>query len=112
MLFIVGMTRGGNTWLGKIFDAHPGVFYRHEPDSILKTRTIPHFCPDRDVDLHLSPAWQYFEAVLKVRTSKAVGTFPIMPKAYYSLLRYQLKRILVVGAKGFEKIGVLPRFFR
>jgi len=44
-LFIVGMTRGGNTWLGKIFDAHPDVLYRHEPDSILKTKTVPAFCP-------------------------------------------------------------------
>ena len=53
MLFIVGMTRGGNTWLGKIFDAHPDVFYRHEPDSILKTRRLPAFCEDRDIGRYL-----------------------------------------------------------
>jgi hypothetical protein len=111
-LFIVGMTRGGNTWLGKIFDAHRDVFYRHEPDSILKTRAIPAFCADRDIDLHLPAARQYFEAVLKVRTSKAIGTFPIMPKSYHSFTAFQAKRAMVVGAKGFEKIGVFPRLFR
>jgi Sulfotransferase family len=112
MLFIVGMTRGGNTWLGKIFDAHPDVFYRHEPDSIVKTRAVPAFCPDQDVDLYLPVAQEYFETVFKVRTSKAIGTFPIMPKSYYSFSRHQWKRAMVTGAKGFEKVGVFPRFFR
>src|SRR6202521_1806950 len=84
MLFIVGMTRGGNTWLGKIFDAHPDVFYRHEPDSILKTRTLPAFCENQELDRYLPLAQEYFEAVFKVRNSKAIGTFPIMPKSYLS----------------------------
>ncbi len=112
MLFIVGMTRGGNTWLGKIFDAHPDVFYRHEPDSILKTRTLPAFCEDQELDRYLPMAQEYFEAVFKVRTSKAIGTFPIMPKSYLSFSQHQLKRALVIGAKGFEKTGVFSRFFR
>jgi len=112
MLFIVGMTRGGNTWLGKIFDAHPDVLYRHEPDSILKTAKFPAFCADRDVDLYLPLAQDYFEKVLRVRTSKAIGTFPIMPKSYLSSTQYQLKRGMVVGAKGFEKLGLFRRFFR
>jgi hypothetical protein len=112
MLFIVGMTRGGNTWLGKIFDAHPDVFYRHEPDSILKTKTVPAFCRDRDLDRYLPAAKNYFDAVLKVRTSKAIGTFPVLPKSYHSYPQYQLKRAMVLGAKGFEKLGVFSRFFR
>ncbi|HET7085986.1 MAG TPA: sulfotransferase [Rhizomicrobium sp.] len=112
MILILGMTRGGNTWLGKIFDAHPDVLYRHEPDSILKAREIPAFCQDQDAGLYLAPARDYFDAVLRVRTSKALGTFPVMPKSYLSPLRHQLKRALVVGAKGLEKIGFFSRFFR
>src|SRR5690349_19178518 len=30
--FILGAPRSGTTWLGKIFDSHPSVLYRHEPD--------------------------------------------------------------------------------
>jgi len=112
MLFIVGMTRGGNTWLGKIFDAHPDVFYRHEPDSILKTKTVPAFCSNQDMERYLAPAKNYFDAVFKVRTSKAIGTFPVLPKSYHSFSQHQLKRALVVGAKGFEKLGVFSGFFR
>jgi len=112
MLFIVGMTRGGNTWLGKIFDAHPDVLYRHEPDSILKTKTVPAFCGDQDVEHYLPAAKTYFDAVFRVRTSKAIGTFPVLPKSYHSFSQHQLKRAMVVGAKGFEKLGFLSSFFR
>jgi hypothetical protein len=41
VIFIVGAPRSGTTWLAKIFDSHPDVLYRHEPDA-----TIP---PDADV---------------------------------------------------------------
>ena len=112
MLFIVGMTRGGNTWLGKIFDAHPDVLYRHEPDSILKTKTVPAFCRDQDTERYLPAAKDYFDAVFRVRTSKAIGTFPVQPKSYHSSLQHQLKRALVVGAKGSEKLGFFSHFFR
>lgn len=112
MLFIVGMTRGGNTWLGKIFDAHPDVLYRHEPDSILKTKTVPAFCRDRDIERYLPAAKDYFDAVLRVRTSKAIGTFPVLPKSYHSFSQHQLKRAMVLGAKGCEKLGIFSGFFR
>ena len=31
-ILLFGMPRSGTTWLGKIFDSHPQVLYRHEPD--------------------------------------------------------------------------------
>jgi hypothetical protein len=31
-IFLLGAQRSGTTWLGKIFDSHPDVLYRHEPD--------------------------------------------------------------------------------
>jgi hypothetical protein len=33
-ILLLGAQRSGTTWLGKIFDSHPDVLYRHEPDEL------------------------------------------------------------------------------
>ena len=33
-ILIVGAPRSGTTWLAKIFDSHPDILYRHEPDEV------------------------------------------------------------------------------
>jgi hypothetical protein len=35
-ILIVGAPRSGTTWLAKIFDSHPDVVYRHEPDEVVR----------------------------------------------------------------------------
>lgn len=41
-IFIVGAPRSGTTWLAKIFDSHPDVLYRHEPDQFLPAPATLH----------------------------------------------------------------------
>jgi hypothetical protein len=40
-ILILGAPRSGTTWLAKIFDSHPGVLYRHEPDEVVATPPDP-----------------------------------------------------------------------
>jgi hypothetical protein len=106
------MTRGGNTWLGKIFDSHSRVLYRHEPDSILRCREIPEICEDDQVDDYLAAATDYFLRVFQVRTSKAVGSFPVFSKDFHSAAAFRLRRAMVYGGKAAERTILFPRFFR
>ena len=34
-ILILGSPRSGTTWLAKIFDSHPDILYRHEPDELI-----------------------------------------------------------------------------
>ena len=40
-ILLFGMPRSGTTWLGKIFDSHPLVLYRHEPDTWQRLTDVP-----------------------------------------------------------------------
>lgn len=35
VILVLGFPRSGTTWLAKIFDSHPDVMYRHEPDELI-----------------------------------------------------------------------------
>ena len=54
-IFIVGAPRSGTTWLAKIFDSHPDVLYRHEPDHDLPA---PPADSDRETLLATVRAWR------------------------------------------------------
>jgi hypothetical protein len=37
-IFVVGSPRSGTTWLAQVFDSHPTILYRHEPDELSPAR--------------------------------------------------------------------------
>ena len=37
-ILVLGYPRSGTTWLAKIFDSHPDILYRHEPDELSPAR--------------------------------------------------------------------------
>ena len=39
-IFVLGSPRSGTTWLAKIFDSHPDILYRHEPDEASPAREL------------------------------------------------------------------------
>ena len=34
-ILVLGAARSGTSWLAKIFDSHPNILYRHEPDEVI-----------------------------------------------------------------------------
>src|SRR4051812_19968507 len=68
---ILGAPRSGTSWLGKIFDSHPDVVYRHEPDSTsLGKRLLSLHAYDLGSS---ADARGYLRRLADIRTAKTVG---------------------------------------
>ena len=101
---LVGSPRSGTTWLAKIIDSDPTVLYRHEPDSINVRPDIP-FVPELDdIGPHIQAAQDYFVILQAERAGKSSGSQPMFRKAYRSSGAETLRRLLVLGVKGGERI--------
>jgi hypothetical protein len=111
-LLLLGARRSGTTWLGKIFDSHPKVLYRHEPDTVVRTRAFPDFCTDADVVVHRGEARDYLLRMAGVRTLKSAGSLPLLPKSYQDKATFQLRRAIVLGLKACEQIPPLRGWAR
>ena len=70
MILIQGRPRSGTTWLGKIFDSHPNVVYRHEPDSLVVNADIPFTPYAEDCANYETAARQYLQKIKHVRQTK------------------------------------------
>lgn len=99
VLFILGAPRSGTTWLGKIFDSHPRVVYRHEPDTVLRCNMIPVLCRTADIPAFTPRAREYLLDLLNVRGLKSAGSLPLFPKKYRDAHSEALRAAMVYGGK-------------
>lgn len=103
MIFIFGAPRSGTSWLAKIFDSHPQVLYRHEPDIVLRDTSIPFLCDEDQIEAHLDQARAYIERLLRVRQLKAAGSLPVFPKAYLMAPASWLRQGCIYAVRALEK---------
>lgn len=97
VILVLGAARSGTTWLAKIFDSHPDVVYRHEPDTILRTADIPTFCAIEDVPIYRDHAREYLENLANLRSLKSAGSRPFFSKHYRSGISDGLRNGLIHG---------------
>jgi hypothetical protein len=81
---IIGARRSGTTWIGKIFDSHPDVLYRHEPDLALSESRLPYVIDGSHIEDYLGIAAAYGERLARESTLKSGGQLPVFPKSYHS----------------------------
>jgi len=77
-VLLFGMPRSGTTWLGKLFDSHPHVLYRHEPDTWRPVRITDGSDADRET-LHT-----FMASLPAIRALRVSGKRPLFPKAWMS----------------------------
>lgn len=104
MILILGSGRSGTTFLAKLFDSHPGVLYRHEPDWALVDREIP-FQPSLDeLGRYEDKAAAYLARLADVRTPKVAVHLPLFAKHYRGATRQRLHNGVALGAKTLAKL--------
>ncbi len=98
-VIILGMGRSGTTWLGKIFDSHPGTLYRHEPEKAFELQDVPRIVPREDAARYRSAVRQYVEQVPRTAQTDVAGILPVMKKRGESQIRYQARRTGILALK-------------
>ncbi len=81
-ILILGYPRSGTTWLAKIFDSHPDILYRHEPDELSPAR--PELAPNVQIR-----AW------IRQRGLRAAAKRPLFRKSWR---RARLERMRIAFA--------------
>ena len=111
-ILILGVARSGTSWLGKIFDSHPNVIYRNEPDFHLPTTELPYFCNSTDFPRFARAATEYLSRLSEIRTTKTVGVFPIFRKNYRSTSAHLMRLLCVLSFRLPELSWRGSRFVR
>lgn len=107
IILILGAPRSGTSWLGKLFDSHPAVIYRHEPDAVLRPTGLPWLCAAEDIPRHIDATKRYITRLTSVRQLKASGTRPIFAKPFQPFPAPPVRRALAYGLRGAEYL--MPR---
>jgi len=114
LVLVLGAARSGTSWLGKIFDSHPDVLYRHEPDLALWERRLPFFIREPDTDAYVTIAAEYVARLMHTPTFKASGQLPAFPKNYHTFGMQSLRTAMIQAlrcaeaASGSQRMRAFP----
>lgn len=112
-IVLVGMPRSGTTWIGKIFDSHPRVVYRHEPDDRHRLRGVPLFPLPAEDDRYQQTIESFCATILDVRDAKTAGSLPVFEKDFLSpagnILRRRFIEIGKMTSRFVREVSI-PKF--
>lgn len=106
MILLFGMPRSGTTWIGKVFDSHPQVNYRHEPDSQFRLDNIvPLFADCADTPRFLAALQDYAANKLYRCSPRTCGKQPRFAKLGENALTRQGQQLMLLAAKVTERVS-------
>jgi hypothetical protein len=109
MILLFGMPRSGTTWIGKMFDSHPGVSYRHEPDSQFRMdNVLPLLADISAVESYRAGLETYCAKNLPRCSPRTCGKGPRFPKDTENAITRQIQQATVTMAKALERLAGRP----
>lgn len=87
LILLFGMPRSGTTWIGKIFDSHPQVLYRHEPDSWVKLAELPLYEEAGRHDEYANYLSGYADKLEDIHLPQVTTKLPLFPKQFSGPIR-------------------------
>lgn len=108
-IFIFGAPRSGTSWLAKIFDAHPDVLYRHEPDISIRGSNLPFFCIDNEIPSYTEATAVWLNALAENKRLKSAGSWPVFTKSFHSRIQNASRLALIMGLKLLERVPCIGR---
>jgi hypothetical protein len=105
LLFLVGGPRSGTTWLAHIFDSHPDVLYRHDPDSVRRNPPLQRSFSDQEIPGYLAEARAHMGQLIALRRLKAAGSLPVFPKSYAPPGAWRVRQALILLLRGVETLA-------
>lgn len=102
-ILIAGLGRSGTTWTGKIFDSHPGVLYRNEPDREPRIKQLS-VADSAGTDEFQQRFFDFLKQVPFTRQPNTIGILPIFRKQYETLLEFLVRRHLTLLLRSAGKV--------
>lgn len=101
VVLVIGAPRSGTTWLAKIFDSHPDVIYRHEPDDGLP---IEHPA--------LAGGRATIARLIGTNTLRMVGKRPLFAKRFRRAPTGVLRAALIHGVHLMSRLGPIGQWIQ
>ncbi len=79
---IIGLSRSGTTWISKVVDSSPDVFYLHEPDYVVPVNCVPLVTSVEDAEVWGGYVADYISGFRGFCSARSVLKKPMFPKKY------------------------------
>lgn len=104
-ILLFGLPRSGTSWLAKIFDSHPGVFYLHEPDKTIRAPDLQD-CMTRPLSSQEQEKFlNYVDVWLNCTRSSVVASRPVFQKKFDNLIMKLYRPRAYFAGKLIERAG-------
>lgn len=101
---IIGMWRSGTTWISKVVDSAPDVFYLHEPDYVVRVDCVPLVADVQDAAVWSRYLQDYVAGFRGYCSARSVMKRPMFPKKYLEGLSSRLGFALFTGRLEIDQV--------